>query len=322
MYSLHYKALFGFKLPFCLANSPCSLDNDITIHLGGCSMKKKLGFIALSIGLISYFLYFQNNSLVTTKHTFTSPKVPSEFDGMKIIHLSDLHNKSFGKNQNKLVSKIKQQNPDLVFITGDIIDSRRYDAEPSVTLVKELVKFVPVYYVTGNHEARSGKFASLETALTEAGAHVMRNTTERFVKDGAEMFISGVDDPAFNPAPEYIDDASYMSDRFGEMFDDVDHADSFHLLLSHRPELIETYALHDFDMVFSGHAHGGQIRIPFLGGLIAPDQGLLPDLTEGLHTSGDTALSVSRGLGNSLFPFRILNRPEIVVIELGRLNID
>lgn len=281
-------------------------------------MKRKLTFTIASIGLCSWFLYFQNNHIVTTEHTLTSDKVPSAFDGMTIVHISDLHNKAFKKDQSTLVAKIKAADPDVVFITGDIVDARRYHAEPSLTLVRELVSFVPVYYVTGNHEARSGKFDALETDLIASGVTVLRNETEVLSKGDENILITGIDDPTFHPDYPNIDDTMIMTDGIETALDDYQALDDFHLLLSHRPELLPLYTAHDFDVVFSGHAHGGQIILPFIGGLIAPSQGFFPAYTEGLHTVDNTTMAVSRGLGNSLFPFRIFNRPEIVVLTLEK----
>ena len=139
--------------------------------------KRYVVIVALLISLI-YFFYFQNNAIQTTEHTISSTKIPKSFDGYKIVQLSDLHSKSFGANQRKIVKRTENSNPDLIVFTGDLVDSKRYDEEVSLLLMEELVKIAPVYFVTGNHEWWSGKFDILEAELIDAGVNVMRNTAE------------------------------------------------------------------------------------------------------------------------------------------------
>lgn len=277
---------------------------------------KKTGFILAGLGLLSYFLYKQNNDIMITNYTYIANKIPHVFEGMRVVHLSDLHNKSFKENQQYLLSKINKAHPDVVFITGDIVDSRRYDDKPSLLLINELTKKWPVYYVTGNHECNSNHFHQLETLMKQAGVHVLRNQTKVFTKRNEKIYISGIDDPSF---------AIHFPDSDTELFTEnslqiaqknIELNKSFRILLAHRPELMHLYAKHSFDIVFTGHAHGGQIRIPFIGGLIAPHQGFFPKYTAGVHKKNKTSMVINRGLGNSLFPFRIFNRPEVVVLTL------
>lgn len=142
--------------------------------------------------MLTSFVYYQNNSIVTTTYTVSSKKIPPSFNGYKIVQLSDLHSKSFGDNQGNLVEKIKKVEPDLIVFTGDLVDSRRYDDKPSLKLMRKLVKVAPVYYVTGNHEWKSGKFSSLANKLEDAGVHVMRNVVEELNKGNEMIHLLGM----------------------------------------------------------------------------------------------------------------------------------
>ncbi|WP_404456041.1 metallophosphoesterase [Oceanobacillus kapialis] len=277
-------------------------------------LKKRWLYILIGTGLLIGFFYFQNNSIVISEHTITSNKLPGAFDGYNIIHLSDLHNKSFRDDQNYLVNKVKKADPDLIVFTGDLIDSRRYDEEPSLLLMDKLVEIAPIYYVTGNHEWRTGTFATLEKKLVDLGVHVLRNTSQEITIGSESITIMGVDDPLNKN--ESATESAVTKKNISWALDNTEEKNSFQILLAHRPELFSLYSEHGLDLVFSGHAHGGQFRLPFAGGLIAPDQGLFPEYTAGKHELNNTRMLVSRGLGNSIIPVRIFNRPEIIVVTL------
>lgn len=281
-------------------------------------IKKRLLYLLLGLVLLICFFYFQNNSIVTTQYNFSSDKVPKNFNGYKIVQLSDLHSKSFGNNQSDLVKKVKKVKPDLIVFTGDLIDSDRYDEKTSLTLMEKLVQIAPVYYVTGNHEWWSGKFNSLEDKLKDTGVQVMRNTVEEITIGNDKIQIIGIDDPAKVNEP-YAERAIAEED-ITNAIKGLKEGVNFKILLSHRPELFSLYTQYEFDVVFSGHAHGGQVRIPFVGGLVAPNQGLFPKYSSGMHDVDNTTMIVNRGLGNSIIPLRVFNRPEIVVVTLKRVN--
>ncbi|MBE7106046.1 metallophosphoesterase [Bacillus cereus] len=280
-------------------------------------MNKKTKRIILIIGIlvgISIFLYLQNNLISITEVKITSSKIPSSFKGYKILQISDLHNKKFGDNQDVLIQKVKSINPDIIAITGDLIDSKSYDAEISMQVIRELVKEYPVYFVTGNHEKWSGKYNSLEKELKKQHVTVLRNEHVIIQKGGHEINLLGIDDPEFNTGD--IDEGSIVKDAIVKAKIET-QPDRYNVLLSHRPEFLEEYADEKVDLVLSGHAHGGQVRLPFIGGLVAPNQGILPKYTAGLYEKQNTSMIVSRGLGNSIIPQRIFNRPEIVVVQLN-----
>ncbi len=281
-------------------------------------IKRRLLYFLLGLVLLTCFFYFQNNSIVTTKYYFSSDKVPQNFKGYKIVQLSDLHSKSFGNNQSDLVKKVKKIHPDLILFTGDLIDSDRYDEKIGLTLMEKLVQIAPVYYVTGNHEWWSGKFNSLEGKLKDTGVQVMRNTVEEIIIGNDKIQIIGIDDPA--KVNESYAERALTEENITNSIKGLEKRENLKILLSHRPELFFLYSEYEFDVVFSGHAHGGQVRIPFIGGLVAPNQGLFPEYYTGMHEVDHTTMIVNRGLGNSIIPLRVLNRPEIVVVTLKREN--
>ncbi len=258
-------------------------------------------------------MYASNNSIVITKTKFESKKIPLSFDGFKIVQLSDLHNKKFGSNQEVLIKKVLKTEPDLIVFTGDLIDSRKYDEKPSLILIEELVQIAPVYFVTGNHEWKSGKYEVLEGKLKESGVQVLRNEAVEITHKNDKINILGIDDPTI--VNDSYDEKASTEAAINQSIYSLEKG-GFNILLSHRPEMFSLYKQNKIDLVFSGHAHGGQVRLPFIGGLIAPNQGFFPKFTSGTHTSENTTMIVNRGLGNSIIPLRIFNRPEIVVVTL------
>ncbi|MEC5303541.1 metallophosphoesterase [Bacillus thuringiensis] len=276
-------------------------------------IKRSILLIATLVGC-SIFLYLQNNLISITKVKITSSKIPSSFKGYKILQISDLHNKKFGDNQDVLIQKIKSIDPDIIAITGDLIDSKSYDAEVSMQLIREIVKKYPVYFVTGNHEQWSGKYNNLEKELKKYDVNVLRNEHVGIRKGEQEINLLGIDDPEFVTGNR--DEGNIIIDEIKKAKIEM-QPDKYNVLLSHRPEFIKEYTNERLDLVLSGHAHGGQVRLPFIGGLVAPNQGVLPKYTAGLYVEQNTSMVVSRGLGNSIIPQRILNRPEIVVVQLN-----
>ncbi|WP_113930288.1 metallophosphoesterase [Bacillus sp. P14.5] len=271
---------------------------------GGKILRKWLSAFAAIILLI-LFLYWQNNSIVTTEMNISSNEVPAEFDGYKIIQLSDLHSKFFGENQQRIIEKVQHTQPDLIVFTGDLVDGKNYDEESSLTLMEGLVKAAPVLFVTGNHEWWSGNFQELEKKLAGLGVTVLRNDFTVIEKDDTKIIIYGIDDPAAGMSTE--ESLDYVP---------LEGSSGFQILLAHRPEHFQLYQEKQFDLIFSGHAHGGQFRLPFFGGMIAPDQGFLPKYDAGRFHSGGSVMIVNRGLGNSIIPQRLFNRPEIIEATL------
>lgn len=257
--------------------------------------------------LLILFLYNQNNALQISRFVIKSRKIQEDLSGFKIVQLSDLHGKTFGKNQEKLLSKIKDEQPTIIVFTGDAVDARRGETGINSGLYEELVAIAPTYFVPGNHEAGYKNYKSFENQIKNKGIIVLRNESVKIKIGGQSLLLIGVDDQMFRNTMTIAERVN-VSRR--------DHEDLFAILLAHRPHLIEDYLSSGVDLVFSGHAHGGQIRLPFWGPMIAPDQGLRPKYAEGLYVFDTMKLVVSRGLGASLFPQRLFNRPEIVVVTL------
>ena len=282
-------------------------------------IKKKPVVIIVAIILMVIFCIWQNNSIVISSFIYISDKVPDTFNGFRILQISDLHNKNFGRNQSYLVKKVKEASPDIIVITGDLIDSRRYNLDTAMCFIQQAVEVAPVYYVSGNHEARTGRYEEIKSRLQEAGVIVLDNDSVICKVEGSSIRLIGLKDPNFF-SHEYLDGSGTR--QMETYLDNYKDSSELKILLSHRPELIYMYKNYNADIVFSGHAHGGQIRLPLVGGLVAPKQGLFPKYDGGEYTEEGTTMYVSRGLGNSLFPLRLFNRPELIVVTIKNMEPD
>ncbi len=274
--------------------------------------KKAKIISALILIVFVAFTVWGNVNISVTEIAVESEKLPSLFDGYRIAQISDLHNAVFGENNERLTEKLKDSRPDIIVITGDIVDMNRTDFKLALDFVYEAVKIAPVYYVTGNHEAAIDNFDGFEHDMINAGVNVLGNKNVIIEKEGQQVNLIGVDDPMFNREEGY----SSMDINLNLMVDE----DKYNILLSHRPELFEKYISHEVDLVFTGHAHGGQFRLPFIGGIVAPNQGFFPKYDSGLYQENNTSMIVSRGIGNSIIPVRFNNTPEIVVVELRSIE--
>lgn len=257
-----------------------------------------------------------NAALELNTYTISSRGLPDAFDGYRIAQVSDLHNAEFGDGNQRLLDMLREAEPDMIAITGDLIDSRKTNIAVALAFAEEAVRIAPCYYVSGNHEARVPEYRELKAGLEAAGVTVLDDARVEIEISGKSITVIGVNDPSFH-ADYLTSDAAVMDRKLSELpSEDAD----FTILLSHRPELFDTYVAHNMDLVLTGHAHGGQFRLPLIGGLIAPNQGLFPKYDDGLYSEGNTNMIVSRGLGNSIIPFRFNNRPEVVLIELKSQN--
>ena len=281
----------------------------------GTKKKKLIFFAFLSAVLVSLIIWvvWSNTALELNTYTITSSNLPKSFDGYRIAHVSDLHNTQIGKGNEKLLTMLQKAKPDIIAITGDLIDSRNTNVDIALQFVQEAVKIAPCYYVTGNHEARVDEYEDLKNGLSSVGVIILGDDSVNFSIDGESIILIGIDDPSFQTDYLFGDSEIVMCSKLTEL--NIDE-DDFTILLSHRPELFDTYVEHDIDLIFSGHAHGGQFRFPFIGGLVAPNQGFFPEFDSGIYTEGNTNMIVSRGVGNSILPFRINNRPEVLLVEL------
>lgn len=273
--------------------------------------RRLITLTAVVLLLIGFVVWVIHSNTVPTLTEITVPAegLSAGFDGFRIVQISDLHDAEFGKNHAKTLTLIREAQPDVIFLTGDLIDGHegRTDVALTVSFVEQAVEIAPCYYVTGNHEGllSADTYAELETALLSLGVTVLHGESVTLTRGGDTVTVAGVDSPKFSQQ------AAHLSDLCGE---------GFTLLLAHHPEYAADYAEAGANVVFSGHVHGGQFRLPFIGGVYGPGQGFFPQYDAGLyslpHDSGETHLIVSRGLGNSIIPLRLGNRPEVILAVL------
>lgn len=264
---------------------------------------------------IIIFLYLQNNIIDITQYNIKS----NDCGSLKIVQLSDLHSKPF----NKVLKKTQEINPDIICITGDYINDKCKNKDKMLNFGKELVKIAKVYYITGNHERRLENFESIMQELSDIGFIVLLNRISVYNDKGFDVNILGLDE---NQA-DFKDykarkNGTFVYKDMSPYFAELENNSGFKIVLSHFPENFENvkemnYSQYDFDIQLSGHAHGGQFCLPFIGPVFSPGQGLFPKYAKG--SFGDRPkLIVSRGLGNAEFPFRLFNHPEINVININQ----
>lgn len=281
--------------------------------------------LIIAAALVGIFLWWQDNSLQADEYEVESPILPKTLDGCKILHLSDLHNKSFGPDQKRLVDEIEKIEPDLILISGDMIDKRRTKEDSwgnVLSLIRQAAQFAPVFFASGNHEWESGLYSKLRPQMETLGAEVLDNGFVVLDHGDAALAVMGLSDPA--SFSKNVKEGSKMEkeelpgcmakvqERLEWMCGQQEE-NAFQVLIAHRPA--DVYAKTGVHLIFCGHAHGGQIRL-FGKGLYAPDQGVLPQYTEGPYILDNTVMIVNRGLGNSGFPFRIFNRPQMITVIL------
>ena len=256
--------------------------------------------------LVLCFCWMQNKYLTITHYTYNSVKLPEEFEGYRIVQVSDLHNASFGWNNKRLISKLEDLAPDMIVITGDVVDSSRTNLEVAIDFAKQTVEIAPTYYITGNHEnwLEAEEKEYLLESLKEAGVICLEDELTEVWQQEESIILLGLND-------ESLAGSRLNMLLLGE------ESEQLQILLAHEPQYLDNYADSGVDLVLTGHAHGGQFRIPFVGGVVAPDQGLFPKYTEGVHVQGSTTMIISRGLGNSVIPLRLFNLPEIVCVDLN-----
>ncbi|MGL5765536.1 MAG: metallophosphoesterase [Sarcina sp.] len=282
-------------------------------------MKNLIKYIPLSVLAGAGFCYYQNNKLQTTKINLkTNLK-----EDIHIVHLSDLHSKEFGKENKNLYNHILKLSPDIIFLTGDIIDSSLKNINKIISFVGSLAKLCPVFYIPGNNEARTDKLFYIMESLNNVSVHALSNEIKTLIIKKQKINILGLAEHLvksnISPLNKVLD--TYHFEGYDKLLNSLSNLDGYKILLSHYPEkfsLKGDYSKYNFDLMLSGHAHGGQFILPKIGGLFAPGQGILPKFYAGLYKGHKNNLIVSRGLGNSGFPLRLFNRPDIVSITLEK----
>lgn len=261
--------------------------------------KKTIKIIIICITvivLLAPFLIWQNNSIVVTEYTKQNSDLKEVFNGFTIVQVSDLHSKNF---KGRLLTEIAKQNPDIIVITGDLIDMSDKFFDIAERFIRQAVNLADIYFVSGNHEELSSIYPQFIDMLNKYGIYILNNRQGEIIRDNEFINIYGFSDSRYP-----IDNTIRLSES------------DFNIVLCHRPYEPSIFSKIGADLVFAGHAHGGQVRMPLVGPLVAPDQGFFPKYTEGMHDFENTSLIISRGLGNSILPLRIFNRPELVVVKL------
>lgn len=262
-------------------------------------MNRKRIHIVLSVVLILGILWllWGNLTVGLTKLTITEETLPMAFHGLKIAHVSDLHNSHLWK---QTIRQLQKAQPDIICITGDMVDCSHTNVQVALDFAEEAVKIAPCYYITGNHELNLAKtdYETLITGLKHAGVYVLEDEAVTLERGDAQLRLVGTD---------------WGSTQYqGEL----SQFDGYKILLAHDPKHFESYAQAGYDLVLTGHIHGGQFRLPFVGGLYGPGQGLFPQYDSGVYSNNTADMVVSRGIGNSVFPVRFANRPEVILITL------
>lgn len=268
----------------------------------------------LFIIILLIFCYWQNKDLVLSKFEYSNANIDQAFDGYKILQVSDLQNCYFGNHQQRLIKMAKKSQPDVIIITGDLLDCRQDSIAAAMEFLRAAVDIAPTYFVTGNHEAASDQYQLLKKQLMEIGVVILDNQQVFIEREDARLSLVGIADPLFATVEQLSQEGDYYQQTLDNLISQGDG--DFNIVLAHRPEDFALYVKSGADLVFCGHAHGGQIRIPLMGGVYAPGQGFWPKYTSGFYTEGNTTMVVSRGLGNSLFPIRIFNRPQLLLLTL------
>lgn len=275
---------------------------------GGRGCLTALIILALIAVAAAFLIKDSREDLEISRYEVNSKKLPESFDGFKIVQLSDLHGAEFGEDGMELVDKVGSLEPDMIALTGDFVTDEG-DLAAVEKLAARLVKLCPVYFVSGNHEFGSGLAVKVRNILERAGVKYLSNEYLTINRGDDEILLGGVEDPL-----AYADMLS--PDELAQKMNDA-APDAFKILLGHRNYWMTEYPELPVDLIFCGHAHGGLIRIPGVGGLIGTDRRLFPDFDAGQFNNGRYTLIVSRGLGNSVPIPRIFNRPEIVCVELS-----
>lgn len=280
--------------------------------------------IILVFILTFLFIYLEQEIFSTSFYKLKTNKLKLKKGPIRIVQLSDLHSKSFGYQNRRLIHKIKQLNPDLIVTTGDMITSTDSNGNAFLNVVKACSSKYPIFYIEGNHEL-TAKYDTLnqETrwyedylqSLEDLGVHLLNNESRKITINEEEFYIYGLTVPLahYYAVPIDIQKQANVKEikEVAEVIADLEE-ERFNILLAHNPFLADLYATHGFDQVYCGHVHGGALRLPFIGGVLSPERTLFPKYSSGVYQIGKMKMIVSRGLGR----LRLFNRPDIVVIEI------
>ena len=276
-------------------------------------MNRKL--LALAPIFVASSIIRQNKKLKVRKTTLKFDKLPQAFDNYKIAQVSDIHCDRVGHSDLSFIKKIKDFNPDIIVITGDVLDSYNNDMDIAYNILSQLAIIAPCYFVSGNHELRlPEEYEQLINIMKKLNITYMNKSNLLITKNNESINLVGVEDYNFFKNEDNLNHRANFIKTLEELYS----PNHFNILLSHRPEKFPIYADLKYELIFSGHAHGGQWRLPFIGGIFSPSQGFFPKYTNGNYVLEDSTIIVSQGLGNSSFPIRINNRIELVLATLKK----
>ena len=276
-------------------------------------MNRKL--LALAPIIVASSIIRQNKKLKVRKTTLKFDKLPQAFDNFKIAQVSDIHCDKVGHSDLSFINKIKNFNPDMIVITGDILDSYNNNMDIAYNILSQLAIVAPCYFVSGNHELRlPEEYEQLINRMKKLNITYLHNSKLLITKSNESINLVGVEDYNFFKNEDKLNHRANFIKTLEELYS----PNHFNILLSHRPEKFPIYADIKYELIFSGHAHGGQWRIPFVGGIFSPSQGFFPKYTNGNYVLEDSTMIVSQGLGNSSFPIRINNRIELILATLKK----
>lgn len=277
--------------------------------------------ILVALLLIIGFCYYENNVLSITRINLKM----NINNSVKIVHLSDIHSKVFGKGNKTLINKIKKLSPDLILITGDLINMDGRNINEMLGLLTNLNNIASVYYILGNHENRLSDLGELVKRIENTGVKVLIDKIDSIKVNNIIINLLGLNEnQASRDDYHNRKKGIYLYNDYKSLFNKLESLKGIKIVMSHYPENFSligkcSYNNYNFDLMLSGHAHGGQFRLPFIGGLYAPGQGIFPKYTAGLHNE-KTNLIISKGIGPSRFPLRLFNRPEIIVVNINNYN--
>lgn len=275
-------------------------------------------FIALVfIGILMCFI----TKVDITKYTISNEKIPEEFNGFKIVQLSDFHSQGYRNTTEDIISKVKDINPDIIIMTGDMVSWDMEDIEEAKILIKSLAESYTIYYIDGNHEhlaeiLRQSRYASFIEFMQELGVTTIKNDYVEIYKGDKSINLYGINLPLDGATGLYVNKYQLEKNYVEKTLPEAD-GEKFNILLAHTPIFIKQYSQWGSDFVLAGHMHGGIIRIPFTNiGLLSPGRAILPRYASGKFKVDDTTMIVNRGIGTSSFNLRLFNNPEITIITL------
>ena len=282
--------------------------------------KKIVVLICITLILISILMCF-SKKIDVTKYTISNKKIPEEFNGFKIVQLSDFHSEGYRDTTERLIDKVKNINPDIIVMTGDMVSWDMEDIEEVKILIKSLSEVYPIYYIDGNHEhlaeiLRPGKYVAFIEFMKELGVTTIKNDYIEIYKGDKSINLYGINLPLDGATGLYVNKFQLEKNYVEKTLPEVDN-DKFNILLAHTPTFIKQYSQWGADLVLCGHMHGGIVRIPFTNiGLLSPERTIFPKYAAGKFKVNGSIMIVNRGIGGSSFDLRLFNNPEITVITL------